>query len=192
MLPEMKIYIDNLKAKDDFRPEGMIGYKRLPFWIFILSLFISALLLALLIKMGLLEKSIKDFSVLLVIIFLFGLFIKAMVLFPSKLLNFGKIAVGKITYAQYSPFPFVVGSGWRINAEFYVNEKKYEGIQWIKSFKNTEYKGFNLPKEGDEIIIFYEENNPEKNAIFVPGYFYKNCLSKSRYNDVSNLFNSMS
>lgn len=182
----MKSYIDELKAKNDFRREGLRGYKRGYFSVLIFSVFIALFIFALLINWQASLKSLEIFCFILLMIYLISLMYYLMSYFPWKLYNFGEYCLGEIVHAQYSGIPFLPGFGWTIKAEFKVSEKLIYASQTVNSFRNQEFLDFELPTEGRKIVIFFDKNNPENNKIFIPRYFYLNCLSISRFKGIMN------
>ncbi|MDG1707136.1 MAG: hypothetical protein P8H03_00150 [Emcibacteraceae bacterium] len=189
MSPEMKSYIEELKSKGDFRPEGLRGYYLGMIGILILTFMFALFPFSILVKTEVISKSFETFIILFGIFIIISMMFYLFFYFPWRLYNSGEYIEGKIVKAQHSSIPFLLGFGWTIRATFIVCGKEYDANQDIKSFKNKHFVGFDLPLEGDKILIFYNKYFPNKNKIFVSGFFSDNCLSKSRYKKVMDFLN---
>lgn len=177
----MKSYIDELKAKNDFRREGLRGYYKaiplgiLSFWfIYILPYFF-------------LESLIASFLVIIIVVGIFLLW-HCGIRGPHKIYNEGKITYGIINGASFAPLYLFGGLGWTINYTFEVSGKRitrHERFSLIR--KKRFFLGGKLPKAGDRIIVFYENEIPYNSFLYIPLKFSDWCLKKSRYDEILNI-----
>lgn len=173
---ELRNVLDELKVNDDLDDKALNYFNRdmirklgmlvfLSFTAIILSLFTD-------------DISISFFFVALAIGIIVFTFFNI-----SKLNRFvlpytcGHQAKAKVVGADYEFFPFHGYTGWSIRYEFVIDQRKYSGN--CVGVKADDLHKSDI-EQGDEIIVFYLQENPSDNAPFLTSKYNIFSLKKPK------------
>lgn len=184
---DLRAAIADLKAKNDFRKEGMRHYNRRTIFTYCL---IGVLLILLFVDPP--THSKRDFlarnPLILQAIFLalVGVLLACLkVLVPREIFaySFGEASEGKVVRL----YPIIGGVG-QINFSYQFTDK--HGVQHTNTVSRVG-KIFMLkkdyPEKGKSIKVFYLPRHPAINYPFMHYYFDMNCISNSQYDKITQL-----
>jgi len=170
--PSLRKWIYQLKAEGDFRPEGLRRLHVRQKWTCIISI--------LLFFMMYIYGQLNIITYILIIVPIYT-YISICYIVPNREIfpySIGVSAIATVSHSEYHTFKSRVG-GWLVWYDFMTDEGNI-----IKgSSKNIDKEDMYpvLPKEGNQVLIFYDVERPHKNTIFAPGIFDQSCISISRY-----------
>lgn len=170
---ELKAIIADLRAKGDLNEAALKEINQNVWFSFICSAVVSAIVLV--------KNSLLITFIFFICFGFLGCFIslrRAICMFSLPYTK-GKIYKGVIRSARFGKdYNPSAPKGWRIDYSF-VDDKGRE----LKGSSDVIFKahiGSYIPKNGEEIQVYVHPNNTSKHGIFLPFYFKRYCLSKSR------------
>lgn len=184
---DLRAAIADLKAKNDFRKEGMRLYNRRAIFIYC---FIGVLFILLFVDPPVRSK--RDFLTntpfILQALFLTGMivfFVCLKILVPREILayTFGEIAAGIVRHSYSRP-----GGLGQINFAYqFTDGHGVEHTNTVSRISKMFMLKKDYPEKGKPIRIFYLPRHPTINYPFIHYFFDMNCISKSQYDKITQL-----